>query len=86
MVKKAAAKRSPAARKSGDGVIALAVSSEEKIARLLGLLVTRDVETSAGKVKLLRNIGFSITEIALMLDISENAVAVADHRARKSPS
>lgn len=84
MAKKAAAKKSPAVRKSGDGAIALPVSPEEKISRLLGLLVVRDVETSAGKVKLLRNIGFSITEIALMLDTSENAVAVADHRARKN--
>jgi hypothetical protein len=84
MARRATEKRKPGLAKTGEGAVTLAVSPEEKIARLLGLLVVRDIDTSAEKVKLLRNIGFSISEVALMLDVSENAVADASHRARNN--
>lgn len=60
------------------------VSAEDKIARLLGLLVVKDIESAIEKVAKLRSVGFQVAEIALMLGISENAVAVASYQARKA--
>lgn len=59
------------------------VSAEERIARLLGILAVKDLSGSTEKVVRLRAIGFQPSDIASMLGISENAVAVASYQARK---
>ncbi len=59
------------------------VSAEDKIARLLGLLVVKDFENNTAKVALLRSVGFQNAEIAAMLNVSENQVAVALYQGRK---
>jgi DNA-directed RNA polymerase specialized sigma24 family protein len=59
------------------------VAAEEKIARLLALLVVRDVEQPAAKIKTLKAAGFAVSQIAPILGMTENAVNVALHRARK---
>lgn len=59
------------------------VSADEKIARLLGLLLVRDVKMKTDKVPLLRSAGFEVSEVANMLGITENHVKVADHLGRK---
>ena len=59
------------------------VSSEEKIARLLGLLLVKEMESKTEQVTLLRSVGFAVSEVATMLGISENHVNVAAHHGRK---
>ncbi len=59
------------------------VSSEEKIARLLGILATKDIEQISERVTLLRAVGFSVPEVAGILGMTENHVSVAAHHGRK---
>ncbi len=59
------------------------VSSEEKIARLLGLLTVKDLEQKTEQVALLRAVGFQVSEVASMLGMSENHLNVATHHGRK---
>jgi hypothetical protein len=61
----------------------VAVSAENKIARILALLLIKDVEQKPQQVALLRSAGFEIPEIASLLAISENNVSVALHRQKK---
>ncbi|MPZ36928.1 MAG: hypothetical protein GEU95_02505 [Rhizobiales bacterium] len=51
----------------------------EKIARLLALLVTRDMETDDAALKL-DGVGFSAREISDLLGVGANYVNVAKHR------
>ena len=60
-----------------------AVSAEEKIARLLALLLTKDIEQKNEQVAMLRNVGFEVSEVALLLGMTENHVNVAAHHGRK---
>lgn len=59
------------------------LSSEEKIARLLGLLLVRDLESKTDQVIALRSAGFSISDVGSMLSMTENHVKVATHAGRK---
>jgi hypothetical protein len=59
------------------------VSSEEKIARLLGLLLVKDIKKKTDQVPLLRSVGFDVSEVADLLGMTENHVKVADHHGRK---
>lgn len=59
------------------------VSAEEKIARVLGMLLVKDIEKKTDRVPILRNIGFEVAEIAEILEMTHNHVKVADHRSRK---
>lgn len=59
------------------------VSADEKIARLLGILATKDIEQVSERVTLLRAVGFSVPEVAGILGMSENHVRVAAHHGRK---
>jgi hypothetical protein len=59
------------------------VSADDKIARLLGLLLVKDIKKKTDQVPLLRRIGFEVSEVAAMLGMSENHVKVADHTGRK---
>jgi hypothetical protein len=59
------------------------VAAEEKIARLLGLLLIKDIKKKTDQVPLLRSVGFEVSEVADMLGITENHVKVADHHGRK---
>lgn len=58
-------------------------SPEEKIARLLALLLVKDVQVDAAKFPVLRSAGFTNAEIAEMLGTSEGTVRVALNRTRK---
>ena len=62
------------------------VSAEEKIARLLGLLLVKDIKKKTDQVPLLRRVGFEVAEVADMLGMSTNHVKVADHLGRKKKS
>lgn len=59
------------------------VSAEEKIARLLGLLLVKDIKRKTDQVPLLRSVGFEVSEIAAILGMTEHHVSVAAHQARK---
>jgi len=59
------------------------VSAEEKIARLLGLLLVKDIKKKTDQVPLLRRVGFEVSEVADILGMTENHVKVADHLGRK---
>lgn len=59
------------------------VSPEEKIARLLGVLVVKDIEQQVEQVTLLRSVGFQVPEVAAILRITENHVHVAAYKGRK---
>lgn len=59
------------------------VSSEEKIARLLGMIVIKEIESRGDQATLLRSVGFDVAEVASMLGMSENHVMVATHHGRK---
>jgi hypothetical protein len=59
------------------------VSADDKIARILGLLLVKEIKKKTDQVPLLRRIGFEVSEVAAMLDMSENHVGVADHAGRK---
>lgn len=56
----------------------------DKIARLLGLLLTKDIKNKSEQVVILRSAGFEVSEVAGMLGMTPNHVMVADHHARKS--
>jgi DNA-directed RNA polymerase specialized sigma24 family protein len=60
-----------------------AVSAEEKLARLLGLLLVKDMKSKSDQVTLLRRAGFEVSEVASLLDMTENNVMVTDHLGRK---
>jgi DNA-directed RNA polymerase specialized sigma24 family protein len=62
------------------------VSSEEKIARLLGLIVVKEIEQKNEQVLLLRSVGFDVSEVASMLGMTTNHVNVATFTARKAAS
>ncbi|MBP1294307.1 MULTISPECIES: hypothetical protein [Bradyrhizobium] len=51
----------------------------DKIAGLLALIATRDMEKEAAALKL-DAIGFTSHEISALLDVNENFVRVARHR------
>jgi hypothetical protein len=72
-------KRKPAA----EGAANRRVSAEEKIARLLGLLLVKDIKKKTDQVPMLRSVGFEVSEVADMLHMTENHVKVADHLGRK---
>jgi DNA-directed RNA polymerase specialized sigma24 family protein len=60
------------------------VSSEEKIARLLGLLVIKDLEQKTEQVALLRAVGFEVSDVSSMLNMTDNHVKVAAHHGKKN--
>jgi DNA-directed RNA polymerase specialized sigma24 family protein len=59
------------------------VPADEKIARLLGMLLVKDIKKKTDQVPLLRSAGFEVSEVADMLGMTENHVKVADHLGRK---
>jgi hypothetical protein len=61
-------------------------ASADKIARLLALVVTRDLGTDEATVKLI-GVGFSPQEICDLLGVTTNYVNVVKHRSkrRKTP-
>jgi hypothetical protein len=59
------------------------ISADEKIARLLALIVVRDIEQPADKIRTLKAAGFGVSHMAPILGMTENAINVALHRARK---
>lgn len=60
-------------------------SAEEKIARLLGLLVVQKMEQKTDQALLLKSAGFQNSEIGELLDMSDNHVSVTLYQARKKP-
>lgn len=75
----------PIKRKSADetGGERHNLSAENKIARVLGLLLVKDMKKKTDQVPLLRAVGFEVSEVAAMLGMTENHVKVADHEGRK---
>jgi hypothetical protein len=61
-----------------DGFDRRRISSEEKIARLLALLLIKDINKKTDAVPMLRRAGFEVS-VARLLGITENHVKVADH-------
>jgi hypothetical protein len=59
------------------------VPAADKIARLLGMLLVKDIKKKTDQVPLLRSAGFAVSEVADMLGMAENHVRVADHHGRK---
>lgn len=57
--------------------------ADEKIARLLALFIVRDLKQPAEKIRALKAAGFSVSGMAPILDMTENAINVSLHRARK---
>ena len=57
--------------------------ADEKIARLLALMLVNGVKKKTDAVPMLRRAGFEISEVANMLGMTENHVKVADHHGRK---
>lgn len=74
-----ARKRKPAA----DSTQRHRIPADEKIARLLAILLVKDIKKKTDQVPLLRMVGFGVSEVADMLGMTENHVKVADHRAKK---
>jgi hypothetical protein len=74
-------KRNPAA--AADTSSNKGPSADERIARLLGLLLVRDIKSAIDQVGLLRRAGFTVSDVAQMLNMTENHVRVADHAGRK---
>jgi hypothetical protein len=64
---------------AGEGEAAKSVSATDKIAGLLALIATRDMETDAAALKL-DAIGFDAREISAFLGVGLNYVNVARHR------
>jgi len=58
-------------------------TSEEKIARLLGLLLVKDVHNNQDKVRLLRTAGFEVAEVADMLNMTPTRVSDADYKSKQ---
>jgi hypothetical protein len=73
---KAGRKHVPAA---ADDTIEKSSPALDKIAGLLALIATREMEKEAAALKL-DAIGFTSHEIAALLDVNENFVRVARHR------
>jgi hypothetical protein len=48
------------------------ISPNEKIARLLGILATKDIEQMSERVTLLRAVGFGVSEVASILGITRS--------------
>jgi DNA-directed RNA polymerase specialized sigma24 family protein len=59
------------------------LAAEEKIARMLGILAVQNVRGKVEQVVLLRSGGFSIPEIAEMLDLPQNTVSVRLYTAKQ---
>src|SRR5689334_3968030 len=59
----------------------ISLSGADKIARLLAILVVRDLETDDAAPKL-HGAGFSAREISDLLDVGSNYLNVAKHRSR----
>jgi hypothetical protein len=59
------------------------VSSSERIARLLALLVVKDLDTDEAALKL-DAAGFGAGDIARMLDVNPNYLNVAKYRQKRS--
>jgi hypothetical protein len=70
-------------RGEADGLDRRRISSEEKIARLLALLLVKDIKKKTDAVPMLRRVGFEVSEVARLLGMTENHVKVADHLGRK---
>ena len=68
--------KSPVAADGNEGG---SVSAADKIARLLALIATREMDTEAAALKL-DAIGFSARETSALLDVGPNYVNVARHR------
>jgi hypothetical protein len=79
MVKRPAKRRTPAKGDDGadDGAPVL-----EKLAGLLALIATREMEKEAAALKL-DAIGFTSHQISALLDVNENFVRAARHRKSK---
>jgi hypothetical protein len=77
------AAKGKSAKGSMEGAITEVVSADEKIARLLGILATKDIEQINERVTLLRAVGFTVPEVAGILGMTENHVSVAAHHGRK---
>jgi hypothetical protein len=75
-VAKAVARKHPSAKSA-------ALPVEVRIARLLGLLLIRDVKEKGEQVLLLKAAGFEVSEIADMLGISANHVSVVAYASRR---
>ena len=60
------------------------VSAHDKIARLLGVLATKDLQQVPERVVLLRAVGFEVSEVASILGMTENHVRVAAPRVARS--
>lgn len=58
-------------------------SSEEKIARLLGILLTQKMEQKTDQALLLKAAGFQNAEIGELLGMSDNHVSVTLYQAKK---
>jgi DNA-directed RNA polymerase specialized sigma24 family protein len=58
--------------------------ANEKIACALALIAVKGLETEDAALKL-DAIGFNSREISALLDVNENYVRVAKHRAKKKP-
>lgn len=71
-------------KNSVGGSDASAVSATDKIARLLAVFITKDIEDTKSRVSLLRSVGFDVAETAAVLGMTENAVSIASHRAQKA--
>jgi len=79
----AKAKRRKGPTAGADGSGKSRIPADEKIARLLGLLLVKDIKKKTDQVPLLRRVGFDVSEVAGMLNMTENHVKVADHHGRK---
>jgi hypothetical protein len=55
-------------------------SAEDRLARLIGLFVVREIKEKQDQISLLLRAGFENTDVAEMLDVSLNYVSVAIYR------
>jgi hypothetical protein len=79
---KAKAKRTQSENKPAE----IPISAEDKIARLLGLLLIKDIKNQGDQLVQLEKAGFKITDIAAMLGISGNQVSVVSYQVKKAAS
>ncbi len=78
-----ASRKGKSAASSKAGKEGSGVPAADKIARLLGMLLVKDIKKKTDQVPLLRSAGFAVSEVADMLGMAENHVRVADHHGRK---
>lgn len=71
------------AKRRNRNVAEQTIEPNEKIARLLAMLLTKEVKKDSEKIPLLRSAGFDTSQIADILGTTEGTVRVAHHRARK---